>query len=44
MFITLALLPINRADKRSGDEEVKYETPTKEEAGYAELMEEEGME
>ena len=44
MFITLTLIPINRADNGQGDEEVKYETPTKEEAGYAELMEEEGME
>jgi len=44
VFITLVHLALNRADKRSGDEEMKYETPTKEEAGYAELMEEEGME
>lgn len=40
MFICYLLLASNRPDK-GGDEKVKYETPNKEEQGYAEMMDEE---
>jgi len=38
------ILPWFRADKRrTGDEEMKYATPTKEEIGMAEMKEEEAL-
>jgi len=44
MLNNLLILPWFRANKRpTGDEEMKYETPTKEQIGMAEMKEEEAI-